>query len=99
MNIMDLDFVECDSCRAKPGSPTLCNGCLNNRTAINLMNRRERAMIKAWEEDRKGVVASDQEILDARKEALQEAKRAVILALMDGKSVVLALNKLIGDSK
>jgi len=54
-------------------------------------------MIKAWEADRKGVVATDQEILDARKETLLEAKRAVILALMDGKSVVLALNKLIWE--
>ena len=24
-------FVECDTCRTKPGSPTLCSGCLANR--------------------------------------------------------------------
>jgi len=29
-----LDFVECDTCRAKPGSPTLCRGCLRNRAVI-----------------------------------------------------------------
>ena len=27
-------FMECDTCRAKAGSPTLCNGCLHNRTAL-----------------------------------------------------------------
>lgn len=27
-------FVECDTCAAKPGSPTLCRGCLANRTLI-----------------------------------------------------------------
>lgn len=28
-------FLECDTCRAKPGSPTLCRGCLHNRSLIN----------------------------------------------------------------
>ncbi len=28
------EFMECDTCRAKPGSPTLCRGCLNNRQVI-----------------------------------------------------------------
>lgn len=27
-------FVECDTCAAKPGSPTLCRGCLANRALI-----------------------------------------------------------------
>lgn len=27
-------FVECDACAAKPGSPTLCRGCLANRALI-----------------------------------------------------------------
>lgn len=26
-----IEIVECDACRAKPGSPTLCGGCLINR--------------------------------------------------------------------
>lgn len=29
------DFLECDTCRAKPGSPTLCAGCLHNRALIS----------------------------------------------------------------
>jgi hypothetical protein len=28
-------FVECDSCRAKSGSPDLCSGCLSNRHLIS----------------------------------------------------------------
>jgi len=28
------DFLECDECRAKPGSPQLCKGCLSNRSLI-----------------------------------------------------------------
>lgn len=27
-------FMECDTCRAKPGTPLLCCGCLTNRTLI-----------------------------------------------------------------
>jgi hypothetical protein len=28
------DFMECDTCRAKPGTPELCEGCRNNRALI-----------------------------------------------------------------
>jgi hypothetical protein len=31
---INIEFVECDTCRAKPGSPILCNGCLKNRQII-----------------------------------------------------------------
>ncbi len=34
------DFMECDSCRAKPGSPPLCAGCLHNREAIRVLRER-----------------------------------------------------------
>jgi hypothetical protein len=34
------DFMECDTCRAKPGTPTLCAGCLHNRSLINELMRR-----------------------------------------------------------
>ena len=33
----ELEFMECDTCKAKPGSPQLCNGCLHNRNAIHKM--------------------------------------------------------------
>ncbi len=33
-------FMECDTCRAKPGSPTLCLGCLHNREAIGLLSKK-----------------------------------------------------------
>lgn len=29
-----LEFVECDTCRALPGTPPLCGGCLHNRAVI-----------------------------------------------------------------
>lgn len=28
------EFVECETCRAKPGSPVLCAGCIKNRDTI-----------------------------------------------------------------
>lgn len=40
LNPPDPDkFMECDSCRAKPGSPDLCKGCLHNRTLISKLNK------------------------------------------------------------
>jgi hypothetical protein len=36
------DFVECDTCRAKTGTPQLCNGCLANRDTIS--------NLQAWQE-------------------------------------------------
>lgn len=34
-----LRFMECDACAAKPGSPTLCAGCLHNRDVISAYNQ------------------------------------------------------------
>lgn len=31
---LPLEFRECDACKAKPGSPVLCDGCLYNRRVI-----------------------------------------------------------------
>lgn len=31
------EFKECDTCAAKPGFPTLCRGCVNNRNAIQAL--------------------------------------------------------------
>ena len=33
-----LEFVECPTCAAKPGSPTLCNSCLQNRSVIGRLH-------------------------------------------------------------
>jgi hypothetical protein len=38
------EFMECDTCRAKPGSPTLCKGCLHNRELINRLIRENRTL-------------------------------------------------------
>ncbi len=32
-------FMECRECAEKPGSPTLCESCLNNRSAIDERDR------------------------------------------------------------
>ena len=34
------EFVEYDACRAKPGSPDLCSGCLSNRRTITKLERK-----------------------------------------------------------
>jgi hypothetical protein len=34
-----LEFVECDTCRVKPGTPTLCRGCIANRSTINKLKK------------------------------------------------------------
>ena len=36
------EFIECDTCREKPGSPTLCQGCLHNREVIGELKRRQK---------------------------------------------------------
>lgn len=33
----ELEFMECDTCRAKSGSPILCFGCQHNRHLIAVM--------------------------------------------------------------
>jgi hypothetical protein len=33
-----LEYFECDSCRQKPGSPTLCSNCLERRTEHGRLN-------------------------------------------------------------
>jgi len=35
------EFMECDACRAKPGWPALCHGCLHNREVIGNLKRKE----------------------------------------------------------
>ena len=35
----EFTFQECVECYAKPGAPSLCAACLNNRTAINELSR------------------------------------------------------------
>lgn len=36
------EFMECDTCRAKPGSPALCRGCLHNRQVIEELSNKEK---------------------------------------------------------
>ena len=41
-----FEFMECDTCRAKLGSPTLCEGCLRNRVNISSLKRRHKLYAK-----------------------------------------------------
>ena len=41
------EFAECESCAAKPGSPTLCPACLHNRTTINELRTECEALTKS----------------------------------------------------
>lgn len=34
-----MPFVECDRCAKRPGSPTLCGGCIKNRELIAFRER------------------------------------------------------------
>jgi len=34
-----MDFMECDDCTKKPGSPQLCPACLNNRSVIETLKK------------------------------------------------------------
>ena len=45
---MKEEFMECDTCRAKPGTPILCDGCLHNRAAIESLNKRP-PVSRHWE--------------------------------------------------
>ena len=35
-----MNFVECDSCRSKPGDPLLCAGCYSNRALISNIDKK-----------------------------------------------------------
>lgn len=43
------EFIECDTCRAKPGSPTLCKGCLHNRGTISRLTEKEELLDSVYE--------------------------------------------------
>lgn len=38
-NAAKAGFMECDTCRAIPGTPPLCRGCLHNRKIIESLNK------------------------------------------------------------
>lgn len=44
-----VSFMECDTCRAKPGGPPLCAGCLHNRRVIEIA--KEGAALTGDEQD------------------------------------------------
>lgn len=41
-----VEFMECDTCRAKAGSPILCKGCLHNRDVIQKLGAELTKLLK-----------------------------------------------------
>jgi hypothetical protein len=44
VQVADIEFVECDACRTKPGAPRLCAPCQMNRASIELLKSRVRLL-------------------------------------------------------
>ena len=53
-----MDFVECEICSAKPGSPVLCNACYTNRKTISLLNENTAQQSAHLTALRRGLVVS-----------------------------------------
>lgn len=51
------DFVECEACRSKPGTPVLCDGCLHNRKLIGDLKSELGSTTRKLEEHAKDVAA------------------------------------------
>ncbi len=65
---MMSDFMECDTCRSKSGTPPLCTGCLHNRATI--------AELKEQVDWYKVSIASDGGYLGSLKAELAQRNRA-----------------------
>lgn len=44
-----MNFIECDTCRVKPGSPALCSSCYNNRRVIDDLTSKHKTFVKFLE--------------------------------------------------
>lgn len=44
--LLEEEFRECGPCAAKPGSPQLCEACLQNRTLISHLQKSVRTTLK-----------------------------------------------------
>jgi len=42
----NLEFMECEECRKKPGSPDLCESCVHNRIAIDRLLKKNSKLKK-----------------------------------------------------
>lgn len=41
-----MEYKECDTCAAKPGSPPLCSGCLYNRDLVQKLWQKIERLVK-----------------------------------------------------
>lgn len=67
-----MRFIECASCAAKPGSPTLCASCVANRAEISRLTAELDAERRRNEALRRGLVsgAHDAACLESRLKGL-----------------------------
>lgn len=48
-NFERFEFVECDACASRPGSPSLCAGCLANRHVVGKLREALREALHEWD--------------------------------------------------
>jgi hypothetical protein len=87
----ELKFMECDNCIVKPGSPILCDGCLNNRRVIEELSTHPKDK-ETWEEEKadevvnhfmsKGAVVSKKDFIYV-KLLLHSEKSALVKEILD----------------
>lgn len=70
-NFERFEFVECDACAAKPGSPSLCAGCLANRHVVSNLREALRETLDRWASYYEDQRCSGDELLDAREQELR----------------------------
>ena len=46
---IEVNFEECDTCRAKAGSPYMCTGCYKNRQMIGTLKEFLNDLLKSTE--------------------------------------------------
>jgi hypothetical protein len=82
------EFVECDQCRAKPGIPDLCRGCLHNRSLISALkakleykvSKAQHALAQAATKVEMEAHAVTKNHLELTKHELLLTKRALTMA-------------------
>lgn len=77
------EFVECDACRAKPGAPNLCYGCLANRTTVGDLRAALAEALDGWELAARWAMTPDGAMDPVRLERVKPDIRARIAALRE----------------
>jgi len=106
-----IDFVACDSCKAKPGSPILCKGCLDNRASIGVLSQardkfkkerdelgHEMLELIAVTEKRIAEVQSENESIQRSRDCWEETARQHCKNEQFYRDIVVKIGMLFGDA-